>query len=103
MSNSNKTEIKSAVGNLLMRADPLSKRVLTAFDPFAKHTAIAKSLNSFNLDAPEPCAGFLGLELADADQNKLYTKDSLVNRIFYGIRALNFSHPMLRMLSAMCC
>ena len=88
MSNPHETEIKTAVGNLLMRADPLSKRVLTKFDPFAKQTVNAKSLNSFNLDLLEPCATFLGLDIADADSHKLYTKESLVSRIIYAIRAL---------------
>ena len=88
MLNPHETEIKTAVGNLLMRADPLSKRVLTKFDPFAKQTVNAKSLKSFNLDLLEPCATFLGIDLADADSNKLYTKDALVSRIIFAIRAL---------------
>ena len=88
MSSSNESEIKAAVGNLLMRSDALSKRVLTKFDPFAKQTVNLKSLNSFNLDLLEPCAEFLGVELADADSNKLFTKDALVNRIIFAIRAL---------------
>ena len=94
MSNANEieSEIKIAVGNLLMRADPLSKRVLTKFDPFAKQTINVKSLNSFNLDTLEPCAEFLGVKLADEDSNKLFTKDGLVSRIIFAIKALLPSH-----------
>ncbi len=88
----NEIKINTAVGNLLMRADDLTKRVLTAFDPSDKRTANYKALNSFNLDILEPCAAFLGIELADSSDNKIFTKDSLVNRILLGIRALLPSH-----------
>ena len=81
-------EIKTIVGNLLMKADELTKRVLTAFDPAAKRTVNFKSLNSFNLDLLEPCATFLGIDLSDSDEHKLFTKESLINRIILGIRAL---------------
>ena len=58
---SDEIKIKTAVGLLLARADELTKRVLTAFDPSAKRPAIMKALNSFNLDILEPCANFLGI------------------------------------------
>ena len=85
---SDETNIKTAVGLLLMRADELTKRVLTAFDPSAKRSANIKALNSFNLDILEPCANFLGINLSDSEENKLFTKESLINRIILGIRAL---------------
>ena len=47
-----------------------------------------KALNSFNLDILEPCANFLGINLSDSEENKLFTKESLINKIILGIRAL---------------
>lgn len=82
------TEIKTIIGNLLLRADELSKRVLTAYDPSAKRACNLKALNGFNLDMLEPCATFLGIALADSDSNKLYTKENLINRLMLGINAL---------------
>ena len=82
------TEIKTVIGNLLLRADELSKRVLTAYDPLAKKAANLKALNGFNLDMLEPCCTLLGIELADPEGNKIYTKESLVNRLMLGINAL---------------
>lgn len=79
---------KTAIGNLLFRADELTKRVLTAFDPSANsRSAMLKSL-SFNLDILEACAEFLGIKLADGDDNKIYTKESLKSRIILEISAL---------------
>ena len=82
------TEIKTIIGNLLLRADELSKRVLTAYDPSAKRPSNLKALHGFNLDLLEPCATFLGIALAESDSNKIYTKESLINRIMLGINAL---------------
>ena len=84
------TAIKTAIGSLLLQADSneLAKRVLAAFDPFAKRTANFKALSQFNLDMLEPCAEFLSIDLADHDSNKLFTKESLIYRIMYGISAL---------------
>ena len=52
------TEIKTIIGNLLLRADELSKRVLTAYDPSAKRSSYLKALSGFNLDLLEPCLLF---------------------------------------------
>ena len=84
------SQIKTAIGGLLLRAESnvLVKRVLTAFDPFAKRTVNYKQLNQLNLDMLEPCAEFLSINLADVEENKLYTKESLVYRIMYGISSL---------------
>ena len=65
---------KEIIGNLLLRADELSKRVITQFDPFAsRNTTKVKALKRFNLDLLEPCAEFLNIQLADDDGNKLFT------------------------------
>ena len=84
------SQIKTAIGGLLLRAESnvLVKRVLTAFDPFAKRTVNYKQLNQLNLDMLEPCAEFLSINLADVEENKLYTKESLVYHIMYGISSL---------------
>ena len=63
LSISDEIKIKTAVG--LLRADELTKRVLTAFDPSANRSAnMTKALNSFYLDILEPCANFLGINLS---------------------------------------
>ena len=83
------SKTKEIVGNLLLIADDLSKRVITSFDPFASRAAInVKALKRFNLDLLEPCAEFLNIQLADVDDNKLFTKDTLVSRIILALNAL---------------
>lgn len=87
MSNTVDTEIKTAIGCLLLGSDEPTKRVLTAFNPSAKRTQNSKALNGFNLDILEASAPFLGIELADSEDNKLFTKESLINRILLGINS----------------
>ena len=77
------------IGKLLLHADsnPLAKRVISVFNHDAKRTVNVKAFSDFNLDMLEPCAEFLNIDLANDDGNKLYTKDSLVNRIVLQLRA----------------
>jgi len=84
------TDIKTAIGKLLLSADTneSAKHVITAFDPSAKRSINYKALNKFNIDVLENCADFLGIDLADDDNYKLYTKESLINRILFGLLAL---------------
>ena len=86
MLSSDSDAVKLAIGNLLLRAEinEIAKRLISVFDPFAN----IKSLNNFNLDMLEPCAEFLSINLADAEDNKLFTKESLVQRILYAFSAL---------------
>ena len=80
---------KEIVGKLLLSADELSKRVITAFDPFASRNTInVKALSKFNLDMLEPCAEYLNVSLADNANNKLFTKDTLITRILLALNAL---------------
>ena len=81
---------RAAIGELLLRADsnPLVKRVLTVIDPFASKSAMVKSLSTFRLDMLEACAEFLEIPLADSEDNKIYTKESLQSRIFLAVKAL---------------
>ena len=90
MSLSDEDAKRVAIGNLLLRAqaNELAKRVITAFDPTASRTANVKSLSSFNLDMLEPCAEFLCIKLADSEDNKLFTKESLVSRMAFALYAL---------------
>ena len=82
-------DAKTAIGILLLKADPFSKKVITAFDINAARTAInTKALKKFNLELLEPCAKFLNIKLADDDGNKVFTKETLVDRIIHAIYAL---------------
>ena len=87
---SDSNAVKLAIGNLLLRAetDEIAKRVIPVFNPFALRPANIKSLNNFNLDMLVPCAEFLSINLADAEGNKLFTKESLVQRILFAFSAL---------------
>lgn len=82
------TETKTAIGNLLLRADTLSKQVLTAYEPSASRSNRSKALSKFNLNILEPCATFLNIKLADEGSNKLYTKETLVQRLLLVIESL---------------
>ena len=72
------------IGELLLRADSnlLVKRVLTVINPFASKSS------TFRLDMLEACAEFLEIPLADSEDNKIYTKESLQSRIFLAVKAL---------------
>ncbi|KAL5270549.1 hypothetical protein ACHWQZ_G001303 [Mnemiopsis leidyi] len=88
MENSN--EKGFAIGNLLLRAgsNEIVKRVISVFDHTASRSANISAFKSLNLDMLEPCAEFLNIKLADADHNKLFTKEMLISRIVLEIRAL---------------
>ena len=90
MASSDSDAVKLAIGNLLLRAETneIAKRVISVFDPIASRAANIKSLNGFNLNMLEPCAEFLSINLADAEGNKLFTKESLVQRILFAFCAL---------------
>ena len=81
---------KIIIGNLLLRACPLSKTVITAFDHLATRKVNCATLNTsrFKLESLEACGMFLSIELADGDQNKIYTKATLVSRIVAALFAL---------------
>ena len=92
MTEIDESEIKIVYGQLLQQAsgpDNLpAKQVLTKLDPLSNRTASYKALNSFSLPVLESTAEFLGIELADSDSNKIFTKDSLVTRLLSGVKAL---------------
>ena len=82
-------DVKSIIGNLLLQAstNKIVSKVLTAYEHTAKQTANHRALNSFNVDLLEETAQFFDIELADTSGLKLYTKDTLINRIILAIRA----------------
>ena len=84
------TAAKTIIGSLLMRADNLTKTVITAFEPTASRSANISSLNTskFVMESLEACAVLLNIELADADSNKLFTKQTLCSRIVAALFAL---------------
>ena len=79
-----------SIGNLLLRAgtNEIVKRVISVFDHSKRRSENAKALKSFNLEMLEHCAEFLGIDLADTDRNKIYTKDALASRILFQLHAL---------------
>lgn len=81
--------VRIAIGNLLLRADPVSKMVITAFNPDASRSSnISTFTAKFKVSVLETCAEFLGITLADEDDNKIYTKATLSPRVVSGIQAL---------------
>ena len=80
---------RTAIGELLLKADSnqLVKRVLTAFSISASKTAQLKSLSSFRLEFLEACAEFFGIALADGEDNKIFTKETIQSRILLAIKA----------------
>lgn len=83
---------QNIVGSLLQRAstDPLTKSVITAFDPSASRSGNVAALNSskFKVESLESCAAFLSVTLSDADSNKIFTKATLSARIVSELIAL---------------
>ena len=84
-------QIRLAIGNLLKKADPITKSVISAYDS-SKDVSANKSLlggSRFTIPALEACAKFLNIELTDSNERKLFTnKPSLANRIILEIQSL---------------
>ena len=81
---------KIAIGNLLQRASPLGKTVITAFNFNSTRSANSNNLSSsrFKLESLESCAEFLDIKLATTDGNKIFTKATLAARIVSSLFAL---------------
>ena len=79
---------KTALGNLILVASAIPKKVISAYDPSATRSANVKALSKFKLDMLEPCAEFLNIALVDDDSLKLFTKETLITRIILGIESL---------------
>lgn len=83
-------KIKSTIGDLLGRADPVSKKVLTAFDPSKDPGVNKRSLLKFSRPDLEVFAEFLSIQLEDSrSKAKLFSnREKLVNHVVLRITAL---------------
>ena len=92
MVGSEKENIKAIIGNLLRKVenDPSVKSVISAFDPFASKSSNCKALNcsKYSVEILEECAVFLGIQVADKDNFKLFTKSSISTRLVLSLMAL---------------
>ena len=80
--------IKVIIGKLIEKADSNIRPVISVFDCFQTRQANLQRLNKFKVPPLESCAEFLGIALADKDNNKIFVKPTLVNRIYLGLMAL---------------
>ena len=84
-------KLKVVIGNLLSKADSVSKSVLTAFDS-SKDVADNEATLSgprFKADALSTCAKFLNIVLVNSESKRLFSnKPSLAKRIVFEIEAL---------------
>ena len=84
-------KIRMVIGNLLRRAEPIPKSVLSAFGP-SKDRHINKSVlevSPFTATSLEAFANFLNIQTHDSDRIKLFSsKTLLANRICLEIQSL---------------
>ena len=83
-------KIKIVVGEILGRADPVSKKVLTAFDPSKDAPANQRLLKKFSRNELDIFAEFLKIPLINIQtKEKLFSnRDKLTKRIILEITAL---------------
>ena len=87
--NQNDSEnIKIIIGKLLDKAEIPIRPVISTFDSVQSRTAIIERLDQFTVLLLESCAEFLGIALADQKGFKVFAKPALMNRIYFGFRAL---------------
>ena len=80
--------VKVIIGKVIDKADIAIRPLISVFNCSQKRETNVQRLNKFNLDLLESCAEFLGIRLADKDNFKLYTKDTLAKRIYFALMAL---------------
>ena len=83
-------KIRIVIGNLLSKADQVSKTVLSSFDPSKVLDANAKILGGprFTQAVLQACAQFLNINLVDDNNNKIFTnKISFAKRIILEIQS----------------
>ena len=83
-------KIRIVIGNLLSKAEQVSKTVLSSFDPSKVLDANAKILGGhrFTQAVLQACAQFLNINLVDDNNNKIFTnKISLAKRIILEIQS----------------
>ena len=82
-------KIRIIIGGLLGRADPVSKKVLTAFDPSKDPPANSRSLLKFSRNELEIFAEFLKVPITSQSNEKLFSnRNKLVKRILLEITSL---------------
>ena len=76
------------IGKLIDKAEQNVRLVISVFDNSQSRAVITKRFDKLSLPILENCAEFLGIALADKDSYKLFTKKSLMDRIYNGFNAL---------------
>ena len=68
-------KLKVVIGNLLSKADPVSKSVLTAFDSSKDVADSVATLSGprFKADALNTCAKFLNIVLVNLESERLFS------------------------------
>ena len=87
-------KIKVILGTLLDQAPKMGRKVLSVYNYSDSFSTNVKALSSskISLERLEATAAYLGIELADDESYKLYTKASLSKRIIFGIESLFPAH-----------
>ncbi len=84
-------KLNLVIGNLLSKADPVSKSVISAYDS-SKDLNVNRGVlggSRFTATALDTCAQFLNIKMLDHDDTRIFTnKPSLANRIILEIQSL---------------
>ena len=86
--NDDSEKVKVIIGKLIDKAEQNVRLVISVFDNSQSRAVNTKRFEKFSLPILENCAEFLGIALADQNDFKLFTKKSLMNRIYCGFKAL---------------
>ena len=79
---------KAVIGSLLNDADPLTKIVISAYNPTAKYNVNLQNIRRFNADHIEAAATFLGFKVR-AESKKLYKNLTILSdRVILKIESL---------------
>ena len=81
-------KVKVIIGKMIEKADLTVRPVISAFDSSQSRSVNIKRLDQFNVMILEKCADFLGIPLADKENFKLFTKPTLMERLYLGFKAL---------------
>ena len=84
-------KLNLVIGNLLSKADPVSKSVISAYDS-SKDLNVNRGVlggSRFTATALDTCAQFLNIKMLDHDDTRIFTNEpSLANRIMLEIQSL---------------
>ena len=81
-------KVKVIIGKMIENADLTVRPVISSFDSSQSRSVNIKRLDQFNVVMLEKCADFLGIPLADKDNFKLFTKPTLMERLYLDFKAL---------------